>query len=69
MYALNVPGDDPATPNLIEGGAAGDHIQFWIGDILADQTGIWASESNTELHLTGAAPVIEKRYYFPAIYQ
>ena len=69
VYSLNVPGDDPATPLTIEGGTAGDKIQFLIGEILADQPGTWLSESNTELNLTGTAPVIEKRYYFPAIYQ
>ena len=58
VYSLNVPGDDPATPGIIEGGNPGDTILFTIGSNPADQTGTWQSGANVQLNLSRAgAPV------------
>jgi hypothetical protein len=46
LYSLNVPGDDLATPGTIEGGVEGDTVIFYIGDLVADQTGTWHSGTN-----------------------
>jgi hypothetical protein len=54
-YSLNVPGDDGSTPGLIEGGRADDVIVFYVGDVLAEQTGIWRSGTNAQRNLTGAS--------------
>ena len=51
VYSLVVPGDDPAT-EIVEGGVQGDTIYFRVDDILADQTAVWQSGSNTKLDLT-----------------
>ena len=55
LYSLNVPGDDPATPD-IEGGVEGDTVVFYIGGLVADQTGTWHSSTNVDLNLTAGAP-------------
>lgn len=52
VYAIDVPGDDPDTPGVIEGGVAGDTITFQIDGQDADQTATWASGSSAELNLT-----------------
>jgi hypothetical protein len=57
IYDLNVPGDDPATPD-IEGGVEGDTVVFYIGGLVADQTGTWHSGTNVELNLTAGAPAL-----------
>ena len=69
VYSLNVPGDDPGTPGVLEGGVEGDSVQFFIESRQADQTGIWSSETNTEINLTGTAPKIENLYHFPIFYK
>ena len=51
VYSLEVPGDDPDTPEL-EGGREGDPVQFESDGVLSDQTGIWHSGSNVQLNLT-----------------
>ncbi len=56
VYSLDVPGDDPSTPGIIEGGAPGDMIAFHIGDVAADQTGTWTSGSNVNRDLTATSP-------------
>ena len=61
VYSLDVPGDDPSSLGVIEGGVPGDTIVFYIGDLVAQQTGIWQSGEPAELHLTAvvnSAPVI-----------
>ncbi|MFQ5858192.1 MAG: hypothetical protein ACE5LU_21525, partial [Anaerolineae bacterium] len=40
MYAVDVPGDDPATPE-VEGGRPGDTVVFHVGGLKADQTAVW----------------------------
>ncbi|MBW6465865.1 MAG: choice-of-anchor J domain-containing protein [Brevefilum sp.] len=54
VYALDVPGDDPATLDEIEGGQDGDTVVFKIGELelAADQTGTWASETSVNLDLS-----------------
>jgi len=51
VYSLVVPGDDTATTE-VEGGKAGDTVQFKVSGVLANQTGIWQSGSNVNLELT-----------------
>ena len=60
IYTLDVPGDDLATPEVIEGGHEGDTIQFKIAGLQADQTGTWHTGTNVRLNLTraGAGRVI-----------
>jgi hypothetical protein len=52
IYSLNVPGDNPSTPNIIEGGKEGDIIHFEIKNFLTGQTGVWHSGTNVELNLS-----------------
>lgn len=54
VYALDIPGDDPAT-SAIEGGKEGDPIQFKIGGIPAAQSGVWHSAVNVKLDLAAAS--------------
>ena len=68
VYTLDIPGDDPATSGIIEGGTLGDTIQFMIGGLEADQSSTWESGTNTKLDLT----INEKKeyqYLFPLIMQ
>ena len=41
VYSVDVPGDDPATAGILEGGIEGDTIVFHIGDLVAVETGVW----------------------------
>jgi hypothetical protein len=52
VYSINIPGDDPLTETVIEGGVEGDEILFYVDGILADQTAIWFGSSNTRMNLT-----------------
>ena len=54
-FALKVPGDDTATPGIIEGGIPGDTVVFYIGSYLADQSAPWVSGPNVRLDLTGTS--------------
>ena len=52
-YSLDVPGDDPATPGIIEGGVQGNTIVFRMGtQTIATQTGTWQTGINTNLNLS-----------------
>ena len=51
IYSIDVPGDDPGTPG-IEGGTEGYTITFRIGDLDADQHGIWHGGTNVRLDVT-----------------
>ena len=51
VYSLEVPGDDPDTPER-EGGREGDTVQFELGSVLADQAGTWHSGTSVQLDLT-----------------
>jgi len=52
VYSFDVPGDDPGTPEVIEGGIPGSTIDFFIGFLAANQTSTWQSGTNIELDLT-----------------
>jgi len=52
VYGLDIPGDDSSTPGVIEGGQAGDTLQFKVGAVLAQETGTWHGGTNDELNLT-----------------
>ena len=51
VYTVDVRGDETGTAAR-EGGREGDVIQFEVGGILAEQTGVWHSGTNVELNLT-----------------
>jgi hypothetical protein len=53
MYAMNIPGDDPDT-TVVEGGHDGDTIVFTIGETEVDQTGLWKSGTNINIHLAAS---------------
>ncbi len=57
VYSLIVAGDDPAT-TAVEGGVAGDTIQFRVGGNLASQTAVWQSGVNQNLDLTASGGVV-----------
>ena len=59
VYALDVRGDNTDTPTQ-DGGREGDTIQFKIGGVLTDQTGVWHAGTNVNLNLTASssAPII-----------
>jgi hypothetical protein len=66
VYAFNVPGDEPETPGIIEGGVQGDTVLFYIGNQKADQTAPWCSGGNNQLNLTYGAT--QKHYiYVPVV--
>jgi hypothetical protein len=54
VYALNVTGDDTDT-TVKDGGREGDTVQFKIGGVLANQTGVWHSGTNVTLNLTASS--------------
>ena len=50
IYALDISGDDTDTTTQ-EGGREGETIQFKVGGVLANETGIWNSATNVNLNL------------------
>ena len=55
-YAVNVPEDDPLTPEK-DGGSPGEMLEFWIGNQIAEQSSTWESGKIEELNLSiGEAP-------------
>jgi len=54
VYNLTVPGDDSSTPE-VEGGKEGDVVQFEVGGVTADQSGVWHSGVNLNLDLSPAS--------------
>lgn len=63
-YRLNVPGDDPDTPDR-DGGVPGEEIEFTIGGLEADQSSLWQSGANRRLDLTasGVLPTLLPPFY------
>ncbi len=51
VYAITVPGDDPGTPDVVEGGTADDEVSFKIGAQVAIVTGTWQESSIINLDL------------------
>ncbi len=66
VYFFDVPGDDPASPGVIEGGVEESTVVFYIGDLVADQTGIWHSGTNVELNLTATTALPMRTVTFNA---
>jgi len=56
VYTITVPGDDPSTPDIIEGGNEGDTVIFRVGGYLTDQSGVWHEGTDAELNLTVNLP-------------
>jgi hypothetical protein len=52
VYTITVPGDDPSTSGVIEGGNNNDTIAFRIGSNLAYETGTWHEGTDVERNLT-----------------
>jgi lipopolysaccharide export system protein LptA len=50
IYVINVPGDDPATTGVKEGGVESDVVTFKIGTRIV-ATGIWHSGTSVELKI------------------
>lgn len=61
VYTMDVAGDDPSTPGIVEGGKQGDTIAFQIGSNLAEQTATWQSGTNIALNLS-INSLLEKIY-------
>ena len=55
VYSLDVPGDDPATPGVIEGGVQGDIIVFWVAGSPANEVAVWQSGTNVARNLTAVS--------------
>jgi hypothetical protein len=68
VYNLDVPGDDPGTPGIIEGGVSGDTVEFYIGGTKADQTGTWQSGTSVNLNLT-VAITYTHRIFLPLVFR
>ncbi len=51
FYAINVPADDPSTPD-VEGGKPGDVVTFHIGDQVVAETAVWQSGTNVKFDLS-----------------
>ncbi len=52
VYAFDVPGDDPSTLDVIEGGTQGQTIIFRIGNLVAHNSAIWRSGKYVEHDLS-----------------
>ena len=55
VYSLDVPGDDPETAGVVEGGVQGETITFFIGSIQANETATWQYGTNIPLNLTASS--------------
>jgi hypothetical protein len=49
VYSLIVPGDDPATVGIIEGGVQGDTIIFTVDGNISTPTGTWHSDGLSQI--------------------
>ena len=54
VYSISIPGDDPSTLDVIEGGKLGDTILFKIDHLTASQTKPWVEGTNESLDLTAS---------------
>jgi len=52
VYSIDVPGDIPETTGTVEGGVAGDTVQFRVSGLTCTQTSTWQSGGRTNLDLT-----------------
>ena len=51
VYAIDVPGDDQDTPDVVEGGSTGDEVSFKVGGQVAIVTSTWHEGALNELDL------------------
>jgi len=51
VYTIDVPGDDPTTPE-IEGGKEGDVMRFMVAGFLIRETATWRSGTDIEFNLS-----------------
>lgn len=56
VYSLDVPGDDPETPGVIEGGIANSTVVFLINGVPANETALWQTGTNVTRDLTVIPP-------------
>ena len=63
-YIIDVPGDNPSTPGVIEGGEPGDVITFKVGNLVAPETATWQSGNYNQHDLTLMGEVQEKYQIF-----
>ena len=52
VYSVDVPGDDPSTPGVLEGGVPGDTIVFLVNGAPANETAPWQSGKNIRNNLS-----------------
>jgi len=52
VYLIDVPGDDPETTGVVEGGHENDTITFKVNNVLIAQTAQWHGGTNVPLNLT-----------------
>lgn len=62
VYSIDVPADDPATPER-DGGIQDEVLQFTVGGLLADRAPIWDGGTTQERPLAATEP----RLYLPLI--
>jgi hypothetical protein len=54
VFNMNVPGDEADT-TPIEGGKEGEAVQFEVGGVVANESGVWHSGTNVKVDLTVTA--------------
>lgn len=64
-YSLDVPGDDPETPDIKEGPEPGDTIIFTVGVSQAVETATWENSAPHQLDLHAAVPACT--YHLPIV--
>lgn len=52
LYLVDVPGDDPDSADVVEGGQTGDAITFRVNSIVAQETILWRSGDYVQHDLT-----------------
>ncbi len=69
VYAIVVPGDNPAT-TMIEGGADGDLVTFTVGGEQMDQVVLWRTGVSVQVDLgVSLYPPMSRRIYLPIIHK
>ena len=56
VYTIDVPGDDPDTPGVVEGGQEGDLITFQVMGLAAGRVGVWHAGTVAALDLEAYTP-------------
>ena len=69
-FNLDIPGDDPETPDVTEGCTPNEIVSFKIGDSWATQEAQWVSGSSGRLDLTGfSGTTLPRRTWLPLVYR